>query len=273
MDFDEDSLNSYNPEDVEDISIDKDESGFEDVPNPKKKPPSETETETETKQTSIKIDIDSVDKLTGALRFASEKLDKSYSNITQSNINLLIEKLNKIDSKKVDDFYSNFQEKLNLRKIENSFNARVDELENKIENKIDKTAIKIDRSTKKLDEFQEVFENEEIYNTFDQIENVQKFLKSFKIKSTIIAAVLSSIITVLVSFFAMDLLYRYKFEQKTKELQNEVIYKNESVNKFFTMSGDFDVAEDEEVLQLQFKTDKLNLRLLPDNTKIIEVVK
>lgn len=278
-DFDESNINSYTEIDEESENED-----FKGLPSPQKTDQEitlnldkigettskEDEDIEEEKKGLITIEIDSVDKLIGGLRFATFKLNEAYEKVSDSKLKDAINQLSKIENRDYDDFYNNLQNNINLEKVDEIINHKTQVFANKIEKKLNSNIKVIDQAAKKYEKYAETFEDEEVYNTFEKIDNLEKFMKNFKIKSIIIASFVTAIVTATISFLAMNQLYQYKINS----FSNEQKIKNEKASLFFNkIDNQIQILENKNSLQIHIKDERVNLYLMPDNTKVMEIKK
>lgn len=247
---------------------DEDAVGFENVPNPmqvgepEKEEPVEQESEP---KKHLKIEIDSIDKMIGALKYSTIKLDEAMDKVhKKQDLPQILDEISKIKAIDVSKYSEQLQSTINNFDI-SSIEKKIDE---KFEKSMNKNFSNLIQASQKYEKYAEVFDNEEIYNTFSQIENLEKFMKNFKFKSIVFTSLFSFFIAFLISFFAINMMVESRVEEELKATQNPILYFFNTLNKNEVL-----VAEDGKIKQLQIKSPKIQIMTGADGVKYLEVQK
>ena len=157
----------------EPITDDKDT--FDGLPNPdeikkEKKQNEEIEEKKEEKNHHIKIEIDSVEKLTGALKFATENLNLAVNRVVEEkDLPKILALLEKISKKDYEDFYIDLSKKIDMSKVDNLVEDEI----NKLDNELSKNNMKIENTSKKyLKSFENITKK---FDKYDQTFNLIGF--------------------------------------------------------------------------------------------------
>jgi len=242
-----------------------DEDAFGGLPSPEsmnleKKQNKEIKEKKEEKNHHIKIEIDSVEKLTGALKFATENLNLAVNRVVEEkDLPKILALLEKISKKDYEDFYIDLSKKIDMSKVDDLVEDKINKLDTelsknnmKIENTSKRYLKSFENITKKFDKYDQTFNDEEIFQTFDRIENIEKFTKNFKFKSIIFSVLTIGILTSGISFFAFKYYFQLKYENEIESL-----YENRAVTDS-TIKTAFDhnlkaIFDENGVIQLHLK--------------------
>jgi len=248
-------------------------SGFDEAPNTTDKfnieKNNKSKLDREKENTKIKIDIDSVERLIGALKFTAANLEKSVEKVDKVNhLAEILELLKKIDKKEYEDAFTRLSKNLekSTAKIEKQ---AVQNLETAIQNNLSNISKTFATAANKYKEYAEVFDDPDVIETFEEIKELQKFRKTFKFKSILLSSILTATITLIVSFVGYTKFYSYKLEVAKKEIYK----KNKKIMSVMKYAKNVQVAEDKNVRQLQFNNPKMSLLLLKDGTMVVQVDK
>lgn len=194
----------------------------------------------------IKVEIDSVDKLTGALRYATLKLNESADKLTANRE--LTSILNVLqDFKRKDlDFLTEFDKQIQAKVDKFDFSK----FEKQIDTKIGKNIEVLDKSSKKLKNYTDAFNDDELLDSLDKIENTENFLNNFNFKSIIF----SSLVGFLTAFgLGLAAVYYLPIQQ----LQQQIIKKTDDLSSFFD-KNDYRVGKTKDG-KIQLKISKKNI--------------
>ena len=212
----------------------------------------------------LKIDIDSIDKLVGILKFTTHKLDESMDKVAQNkDLMKILDELSNMKAVDVENYIGKLQ-----NSIDTFDTSRIEKtIDRKFEKAIDRNLMTLEKATKKYEKYAEVFSDEEVANTFEQIDRLEKFRKNFYFKSIILSVAGAAIITSIISFIAASQIIDYKVEQKFESTINPILY----FFKGFT-KDDVLVAADNGsgVKQLQIKTHKIQVLQAPSGMMYLE---
>ncbi len=180
----------------------------------------------ETESKSIKIDIDSVEKLISSLSFAAKELEKSVQRVEKNReLSKILDKLSDLKSGDLKNFNKNLEK--NLKKVETSVLC-------------------------KLKGYSEVFKDESIQKTLDEIENIEKFSRKFKFKSLIFATLLSVFVTSFASYFTFYFYFKNQSEKEIKKTKIELSKKYKDIATVFA-DVNFHIAQNEDMYQIIIK--------------------
>lgn len=242
-------------------------SGFDEVPDTTVKiniSPKENK-----ENTKIKIDIDSVERLIGALKFAAANLEKSVDKVNKvDHLTEILELLTKIDKKEYKDVLTKLSKNLekSTEKIEEQ---AVKKIEKSIQNNLSNISKTFATAAGKYKEYAEVFDDPDVMETFEEIKELKRFRKTFKFKTILLSSILTATVTLIASFMGYTKLYNYKLEVA----KNEIYKKNQKIMSVMKYAKNVQIAEDKNVRQLQFKSNKMSLLLLKDGTMVVEFKK
>jgi len=252
--------------------VDEDELSFEGLPNPvqeeeDKKHSIESSiemqnTETEPNNGKITVEIGNVQKLTADLAFSAQQIENAADKIEANhNIQQILHFLSDLKSP---DF------EIELSKINNRIEKVVEEidtskLQKQLEKQLESNLGSIAKVADRFQKYAETFEDEEINNTFDQIEKFEKFLKNFKFRSIVFASVIAVSVSLIASLFVGYQVMDYEVEQKFKESANPILYFFKGVKQ-----GDIIVAEGDGVVQLQVKTPTIKVLTAPNGMQYLQ---
>jgi len=185
-----------------------------------------------TKQSTgkIEISIDSVEKLISNLSFSAQELEAAVEKVENNReLSEILNVLSDLKAKDVSDYLSTFEQK--LEKAIKSINLQ--KIETNLEQKLENNLANILNATKKYEQYAEVFEDQEILNTFEQIENLEKFTKSFKFKSIVYGSIISLIVGLSTSYVATYSYFKFTEEKKIAEIKENIFDKKNELLKIF----------------------------------------
>ena len=215
----------------------------------------------------IKIDISSVEKLTGALKFAAANLDKSVKKVDKiEKLSEVLNLLQSIDQHKYYDFFEKFEDKINLSKIDQKVEAKINFVLNKKVKQIDDVFAK---SSSKFQQYAEIFEDPDVIDVFQEISDLKKFRKKFKFKSIILSSIITALVTLTASYLAYSQLYNFKI----KAYKHELYSNNKKIMSVMQYAKNVKILENNKAREVQFTSPKMQLYLLKDGTMAIEVSK
>lgn len=215
----------------------------------------------------IKIDISSVEKLTGALKFAAANLDKSVEKVDKiEKLSEVLNLLQSIDQNKYYDFFEKFEDKINLSKIDQKIEAKINFLLSKKVKQIDDIFAK---SSSKFQQYAEVFEDPDVMDVFQEISDLKKFRKKFNFKSIILSSIVTALVTLTASYLAYSQLYNFKI----KTYKHELYSNNKKIMSVMQYAKNVKILENNKAREVQFTSPKMQLYLLKDGTMAIEVSK
>jgi len=202
-----------------------DDFDFDELPNPAQQDNPKDQSPTNT--TYIKVEIDSVDKLTGALRFTTEKLNNAADRIENNHdLQAILQAISDFNNR--DFSFLDKSAKQMIDKIEKSIKTE------KINQTISENLAKIETETQKVSqkykEYAEIFSDGEVYDTFDKIEKMETFVQKFKFKTIIFSSVASIVFGGFFGFLSVQKFYELKkdqemaaFYQNANEIQKVII--------------------------------------------------
>ncbi len=215
----------------------------------------------------IKIDISSVEKLTGALKFAAANLDKSVKKVDKiEKLSEVLNLLQSIDQHKYYDFFEKFEDKINLSKIDQKVEKKINFVLNKKVKQIDDVFAK---SSSKFQQYAEIFEDPDVIDVFQEISDLKKFRKKFKFKSIILSSIITALVTLTASYLAYSQLYNFKI----KAYKHELYSNNKKIMSVMQYAKNVKILENNKAREVQFTSPKMQLYLLKDGTMAIEVSK
>ncbi len=215
----------------------------------------------------IKIDISSVEKLTGALKFAAANLDKSVKKVDKiEKLSEVLNLLQSIDQNKYYDFFEKFEDKINLSKIDQKVEKKINFVLNKKVKQIDDVFAK---SSSKFQQYAEIFEDPDVIDVFQEISDLKKFRKKFKFKSIILSSIITALVTLTASYLAYSQLYNFKI----KAYKHELYSNNKKIMSVMQYAKNVKILENNKAREVQFTSPKMQLYLLKDGTMAIEVSK
>ncbi len=215
----------------------------------------------------IKIDISSVEKLTGALKFAAANLDKSVKKVDKiEKLSEVLNLLQSIDQNKYYDFFEKFEDKINLSKIDQKVEAKINFVLNKKVKQIDDVFAK---SSSKFQQYAEIFEDPDVIDVFQEIADLKKFRKKFNFKSIILSSIITALVTLTASYLAYSQLYNFKI----KTYKHELYSNNKKIMSVMQYAKNVKILENNKAREVQFTSPKMQLYLLKDGTMAIEVSK
>jgi len=219
-------------------------------------------TETEPNNGKITVEIGNVQKLTADLAFSAQQIENAADKIEANhNIQQILSFLSNLKSPDFENELSKINDKIEkaVEKID------VSKLQKQLEKQIETNLGSITKAADKFQKYAETFADEEINNTFDQIEKFEKFLKNFKFRSIVFASVIAVSVSLIASLFVGYQVIDYKVEQKFKASANPILYFFKSIKQ-----GDIIVAEGDGVVQLQLKTSTIKLMTAPNGMQYLQ---
>ena len=163
-----------------------------------------TEPEEAIKETYIKVEIDSVDKLVGSLKFATIKLDEAMGRVNDNHdlkaVLSVLENINKKDFDFLKDVNVDIKSKIDSQINNIDFKRISKEIDSKINSNIDL----LDKSSQKLKTYTETFNDVEILDSLDKVERVEKFLSDFKFRSVVFSCIFGFISSLIIGFYVVD---------------------------------------------------------------------
>lgn len=221
----------------------------------------------------IKIDLDSVEKLTGSLKFAAANLENSIAKVENvEKLSEILELLARIDQSKYEDFFNKMEEKINFSKIDSKIEKKIDFVMKKNMNQINSIFAK---SAAKYEKYAEIFETPEIFDFFAEIEKLTKFRKNFKWKSIVISSILAGALTATAVSTALFSFYNTQIAQKQQTLKAQIMQDKKGILSVFAKADRIQIAEDANVKQIQFwsKSEKIKIGVMPNGMMFINLDK
>jgi hypothetical protein len=214
--------------------------------------------QTEQSTGKIEISIDSVEKLISNLSFSAQELEAAVAKVEKNrDLNEILNVLSDLRKKDVSEYLSSFEKRLensikniDVRTIETNLQKR---LENNFKNIID--------ASKRYEKYAETFEDQEVLNTFEQIENLEKFTKKFKFKSIVFSSLLSLSIGLTTSYVATYSYFKFSEDRKITQMKEMLFNKKNSIlrvfkNKEFGIVEGINPSTNKTVTQIIFPTNK-----------------
>lgn len=195
----------------------------------------------------LKIEIDSIDKLIGSLRFTTANFEKAMDRVESNNdLKAVLGELQKI-SKQDFDFLKDVDI---AKRIQSQINqVDTDQITKTINSRMQKSIQILDTTAQHIKKYSDAFNDEEVIGTLDKIESVERFTKNFKFKSIMFSCIFGFLISFFVTYFATQFLFEPQ-KQKTDTTANS------DLSAFFAQI-DYNFAQNEKVIQLQIpKTTK-----------------
>jgi len=148
----------------------------------------------------IEISVDSVESLVSNISYSAQELEKAVDRVEKNrNLNKILDLLNQI---KLQDF-SNIEKKIDTKRIEESIKKTIDSSVNKSLQKVEFK--KLEAAAQKYEKYGEIFESEEVMNTFDEIDELKNFRKNFKFKSILSAVIITAVITLIATLSTVSM--------------------------------------------------------------------
>lgn len=212
--------------------------GFNNVPNPTQEEhtpePIEVQ-EPEAYKTAAKsikpkgklqIDIDDVYDLMSQLSFSSQELvlavEKVEKNKDISQILRILSDLKTSDISKIENIYASIEKNIDAKKIENVVIKQIELSTKGLKKDFEKSKKEIEQSTsstvKKFQAFADAFEDEELFQTVEDIQKIESFTKKFSFKSAVAASLISAIVTSIATYNGFEAYFTLQSETKIKEL-------------------------------------------------------
>jgi len=203
----------------------------------------------------IEISIDSVESLVSNLSYSAKELESAVDKVQKNReLSKILDLLSKIKMHDYSDVYENIEKKIDIKKIENQISTKIDSTINANLGKVEFK--KLEAASKKYDKYGEIFESVEVMDTFEQINNLESFMKNFKFKSIVTAVIMSSVISFTAAFIGIGAYYSYSnsSEQTTQQAQAEKSGVSKDSNlDYFMNNVNFQVAGNDDITQLIFK--------------------
>jgi len=202
----------------------------------------------------IEISIDSVEKLISNLSFSAKELEAAVAKVEANReLSEILNVLADLKAKDVSDYLSTFEQK--LEKTIKSINLQ--KIETNLEKKLENNLKNIINATKKYEKYAETFEDIEVLNTFEQIENLEKFTKNFKFKSIIYGSIISLIVGLSTSYVATYSYFKFTEDKKIAQIKENIFDKKNDLlkvlqNREFKIAIGVNPATNKQVSQIIF---------------------
>jgi|GEM_PF-6324537 len=207
--------------------------------------------ETKEDKKYLKIEIDSIDKLIGSLRFTTANFEKAMDRVESNNdLKAVLGELQKI-SKQDFDFLKDVDIAKRLQSQINQVDT--DQITKTINVKMQKSIQVLDTTAQHIKKYSDAFNDEEVIGTLDKIESIERFTKSFKFKSIVFSCIFGFLAAFFVTYFVAQFLF---------EPQKSTTSSNPELTAFFQKIEKLDikVVQDEKLIQLWVpKTEKIKI--------------
>jgi hypothetical protein len=213
----------------------------------------------------IEISIDSVESLISNLTYSAKELENAVDKVQKNReLSKILDLLNKIELHDYSDLYANIEKKIDIQKIENQISKKINTT---INANLSKVAFsKLEAASKKYEKYGEIFESEEVLDTFDRINDLESFMKNFKFKSIVTSVIITSIISFTAAFLFVGAYYSYSNSAELQEKKS-----TDSNLDLFMQDISYELAGDDEVNQLAIsKNERITVFELKDGTIVIE---
>ena len=214
----------------------------------------------------LKIEIDSIDKLIGSLRFTTANFEKAMDRVESNNdLKAVLGELQKI-SKQDFDFLKDVDIAKRLQSQINQVDT--DQITKTINAKMQKSIQILDTTAQHIKKYSDAFNDEEVIGTLDKIESIERFTRSFKFKSIVFSCIFGFIISFFVTYFATQFLFEPQ-KQKTDTTANS------DLSAFFAQI-DYNFAQNEKVIQLQIPKTTKNQKIqvgIDNQIQFIQITK
>lgn len=198
----------------------------------------------------LKIEIDSIDKLIGSLRFTTANFEKAMDRVESNNdLKAVLQELQKISKQDFD-----FLKDVDIAKRVQAQIDRVDtnSITKKINEKMSVSLKTLDTTAEKIKKYSDAFNDEEVISTLDKIERVEHFTSNFKFKSIVFSSIFGFIAAFFVTYFVAQFLFE---PQKSTSSNPELTAFFQKIEKL-----DIKVVQDEKLMQLWLpKTEKIKI--------------
>ncbi|MEA2017827.1 MAG: hypothetical protein U9N59_05205 [Campylobacterota bacterium] len=227
------------------------------------------------KKSTMEINISSAENLITHLSFSAKEINESLDRVEKNrNLSKILDTLTKIGNKNYTDFYYDLSKNIDSSKIEKVIDEKINNsmknIDNRLKTKLNNHLVIIENATKKYEKYGEAFENPEVFNTFEQIEQMESFFKKFRFKSIVFSALGGAIMAAIATGVAMGFIYNLKLDQINENILED---KNEILSLLNNNISNLQIVEDDKVKQLHFKSSKINFYILNDGTKVIGINK
>jgi len=222
-DFDSDSMNDYNEEEIEDTGIEEKASlpsiapptqkdADDEKPVKSKAPATKPKKE---KNSKIEIDIKSVYDLTSSLEFSTQQFNEAMNRIEKNNdLMHILEVLNQIKTNQFENL-QNISKNIDTTLIEELLKEKIEVSSKKMDAEINKSTNNIKASTQKtikvFKEYSEAFSDVDVIESLESINNIEKFIKKINFKSIIFASIFAAIISAIAT--AGGVSYYFKVQE------------------------------------------------------------
>jgi len=233
-DFDTDSQNDYDEEEIKDTGIEEKGSLPSIAPPIQKDDDDEKLVKskvpaTKQKNSKIEIDIKSVNDLTSSLEFSTQQFNEAISRIEKNNdLMHILEVLNKIKTNQFENF-KNISKNIDTTQIEELLKEKIEVSSKKMDAEINKSTNNIKSSTQKtikaFKEYSEAFSDVDVIESLESIKNIENFMKKIKFKSIIFSSIFAAIISAIAT--AGGVSYYFKVQEKI-QLDNKLGKVNEA---------------------------------------------
>lgn len=222
------------------------------------------EDEKEIKDTNkyIKIEIDSIDKLIGLLKFHSTNfeaaMDRVASNKDLSSILSELQKIKTVDISKFSSKLEQAVENSNAKLTETINKIDLSQIEKKIDKKFDENISKnikeLEKASEKFATWGKEFKDPDIFEIVDKINEFEKFItKEFKFKSIIFLS--------LVGFFAAAIVGYYTGQMLVDSKCKQVVENADILSPKFGQITAYPHQKDPNIFYIGFEKSKLKSKI------------
>lgn len=212
----------------------------------------------------LKIEIDSIDKLIGSLRFTTANFEKAMDRVeSNSDLKAVLQELQKISKQDFD-----FLKDVDIAKRIQAQIDRVDtnSITKKINEKMSVSLKTLDTTAEKIKKYSDAFNDEEVISTLDKIEHVEHFTSNFKFKSIVFSCIFGFLAAFFVTYFVAQFLFEPQkstssnpeltaFFQKIEKLDVKVIQNDKIMQLWLPQTEKIKVGEDKaknvNIIQIQ----------------------
>jgi len=267
-DYDDDFQETMDDEDIEDTAFDLHgiNIGASAVSNDEKI--TKKAKAKDTGENKIEISIDSVESLVSNLSYSAKELENAVDRVEKNReLSKILDLLTKIKMHDYSDVYENIEKNIDISKIENQISKKIDTSINANLGKVEFK--KLESASKRYEKYGEIFESVEVMDTFEQINDLEIFMKKFKFKSIVTAVIITSIISFTAAFLSVGAYYSYSNSSSSAEPTTKTVVSADSNLDYFMNGVSFQVAGNDEITQLIIKnSENLTFHEL-ENGKII----
>ena len=199
----------------------------------------------------IEINIDSVESLVSNLSYSAKELENAVDRVQKNReLSKILDLLSKIKMHDYSDVYASIEKKIDITKIENQISEKIDTSLNANLSKVEFK--KLEAASKRYEKYGEIFESVEVMDTFEQINDLEIFMKKFKFKSIVTAVIITSIISFTAAFLFLSVgaYYSYSSSASSAEPTIKTVVSADSNLDYFMNGVDFQVAGNDEITQL-----------------------